>query len=148
MPFEQRRNFQIRDDYPEHLRDKAESVYWEKGFFLSLPPIPGGLEAVRQMVELGHDVRICTSPIKQYENCVLEKFQWVEKHLGREFTQRIVLTRDKTLVRGHVLIDDRPEFKGALAPEWEHIVFDRPYNRHVTDKRRMDWTNWKEVMRL
>jgi hypothetical protein len=29
-------------------------------------------------------------------------------------------------------------------PEWEHVVFDKIYNRQVTDKKRITaWMNWK-----
>ena len=36
----------------------------------------------------------------------------MEEHLGSEFTKRVILTRDKTLVRGDVLIDDKPTIGG------------------------------------
>jgi len=32
---------------------------------------------------------------------------------------------------------------GAAHPEWEHILFDQPYNRAVIGKRRM--TTWKDL---
>lgn len=92
------------------------------------------------------DVRICTSPLRQFENCVAEKFLWVERHLGRAATERMVLTRDKTLVRGDLLIDDRPSINGAVPPSWRHIVYDAPYNRHVADRPRLTWANWRNVL--
>jgi 5'-nucleotidase len=147
MP-EQRRNFYLRDDYAEHVREQIPGIYCAPGFFRDMPPIPGGIEAVKQMLALGHDVRICTSPLDQFEHCVLEKFQWVERHLGHEFTRRIILTYDKTLIRGDLLIDDRPDIQGALIPEWEHVIFDQAFNRSVTGKRRLNWSNWREVLGL
>lgn len=36
----------------------------------------------------------------------------MEKHLGQEFLEQIVLTRDKTVVSGDLLIDDRPDITG------------------------------------
>jgi 5'-nucleotidase len=148
VPVEQRRSFYLRDDYPPQAREKLPTIYCRPGFFRNLPPVPGGVEAVQQMLALGYDVRICTAPIDQYENCVVEKFQWVEQHLGHDFTRRMIVTHDKTLVRGRYLIDDRPDVSGVLAPEWEHIIFDQPYNRHVSGKRRIHWSNWREVLGL
>jgi 5'-nucleotidase len=98
------------------------------------------------MLAAGHDVRICTSPLTRFENCVPEKFLWVQRHLGDDWVQRIILTKDKTLVRGDVLIDDKPEVTGRLEPSWEHIVFEAPYNT-ASNARRLNWANWAQVFR-
>ncbi len=148
IPLEQRTTFYPRDQYPEHLREKVESIYFAKGFYLGLPPTTGAVEAMHELVASGHEIMICTSPLGRYENCVLEKYQWVERHLGKDFINRIVLTRDKTLVRGDLLVDDKPEVTGILKPSWEHVVFDYPFNRHVTGKKRMNWSNWRTVLGL
>lgn len=147
-PSERTGHFKIWDDYPLSLRENIKSILFAPGFIYNLPPILGAVEAIRKLVELGHDVMICTSPLSQYENCIIEKYRWVERYLGLDFTKRIILSHDKTLIRGHLLIDDKPEIKGIIVPEWEHIVFDRPYNRGVVGKRRINWTNWREVMGL
>ncbi len=141
-----RRNFEIYKDYREEQRGRVESIYHSPGFFIDLMPIPGALEGFKELVSLGHTVRICTSPLTNYEHCVLEKFQWVEKHLGKEFTKNIMLTKDKTLVRGNVLVDDKPEVTGLARPEWKHILYDAPYNRGVTGKKRLTWANYKQVL--
>lgn len=143
---ENRRSFHILKDYPRELRGRAEAIYTAPGFVRDLPPVPGALEAVKELLALGMDIRICTSPLAQFENCVMEKYLWVEKHLGREATNRLILTRDKTLVHGDLLIDDKPEINGAIRPRWKHILFDAPYNRHVTDRPRMTWANWRSVL--
>jgi hypothetical protein len=44
----------------------------------------------------------------------------MEEHLGSEFTKRVILTRDKTLVRGDVLIDKKPTIGGISTPQWRH----------------------------
>ena len=105
----ERRAFYVRDDYPEHLRATVEEIYTSQGFFSSLPPIPGAVDAVCELIRLGHDVRICTSPLNQYLHCVPEKYEWVERHLGSEFVARMIVTKDKTLVHGDVLVDDKPK---------------------------------------
>jgi len=43
------------------------------------------------------------------------------------------------MIRGDVLLDDKPELDGLLVPEWEHWVFAAPYNERVVDKRRATW---------
>lgn len=148
IPLEQRTTFYPREQYPKELREKVESIYFAPGFYLNLPPTNGAIEAIKEMVALGHGVKICTSPLDRYEDCVLEKYQWVERHLGRDFTKKIIITKDKTFVRGDILINDKPEVTGILEPTWKHIIFDYPFNRHVRERTRIDWSNWKEVLGL
>ncbi|CAM3681350.1 5'-3'-deoxyribonucleotidase [Bordetella sputigena] len=143
---EDRRSFHILEDYPPELRPLAEALYTAPGFIRDLPPVPGALDAVRELSELGLDVRICSSPLRQYENCVAEKYHWIERHLGRAWTERLILTRDKTLVQGDILIDDRAVIEGAARPRWRHVLYDAPHNRHVTDKPRLTWANWRNVL--
>jgi len=146
VSFEDRKEFYTYKDYPEELKDKIRAVYTAPGFIKNLTLIDGALEAVTQLIKLGHDVRICTSPLSNYENCVLEKYAWVEQHFGRDFIKRIVLTKDKTLIRGDILIDDKPVVTGLFYPEWRHIIFDRPWNKDVHGKRIIDWGNYKTVL--
>lgn len=163
VPIEERKSFEVEDDYPKELHEKVKSIYLAPHFFLDLPPIEGGIEALKKMRERGDDVIICTAPMRAYEHCILEKYQWVETHLGREWTERINLGRDKTIVRGHILIDDKPEIKGLgkeytdLGGGWEHVLFDAPHNRHIPSPMfkkevgmvpglpaRINWSNWEE----
>ncbi|MBW2972524.1 5'-3'-deoxyribonucleotidase [Candidatus Woesearchaeota archaeon] len=138
--------FRPEDQYPPEYRHMVREIFCSPGFFRELPPVPGGIEALLE-VSKRHDVYICTSPLYQYENCVLEKYEWVDRHLGRGWTPRIIITRDKTVVSGDCLIDDNPDIKGARTPDWEHILYDMPYNRHVKHKRRISWdSDWRSVL--
>lgn len=47
------------------------------------------------------------------------QYAWVEKHFGPEFLERIVLTRDKTVVSADLLIDDRPDITGKGGVGWQ-----------------------------
>ncbi len=44
--------------------------------------------------------------------CVCVQYAWVEKHLGHDFLEQVILTRDKTLITGDILIDDKPDILG------------------------------------
>lgn len=145
-PREHRRSFYLLEDLPPHLREQAEALYTSPGFISNLPPVPGALEAWQALESMGFTLRICSTPLQQYENCVAEKYQWVEKHLGRAATRQLVLTADKTLVAADLLIDDKPEITGARAPTWEHVLFDAPYNQTVVGKKRINWQNWRGVL--
>ena len=146
VPLEKRTTFHPHKDYPEHLQDKVEALCHSQGFVRNLPATPGGIEAVYEMLAQGHDVRFCTSHFMEYTHCVFEKFQWIEEHFDASFVDRIILTRDKTLIRGDILIDDKPKITGISKPTWEHILYDRPFNREVIDARRLTWKNWREIL--
>ena len=146
VPIAERKHFYISQDYPEEFKSKIYRIYGQPEFFLGLSPVAGAVAGVQEMVSAGHDVRICSAPITEYRYCVAEKYEWIERHLGFDFTKRVILTKDKTLVRGDYLIDDRPEIKGAYAPEWKQVLFDAPYNRAVSGIPRMTWSNWKEII--
>jgi 5'-nucleotidase len=145
VPLEDRRTFRNEDQYPAELGALIREIPAALGFHRSLPLIPGAREALTDLASR-HDVFICTRPFSDYENCVLEKYEWVEEHLGRRWTERMILTRDKTLVHGDILIDDNPEPEGIRVPTWEHIIFDRPYNRSVNGKRRITWTSYQTIL--
>ncbi|XP_057240371.1 5'(3')-deoxyribonucleotidase, cytosolic type-like, partial [Malurus melanocephalus] len=135
------------------LQAKVASVYESPGFFLDLDPVPGAVEAVQEMLHMKDtEVFICTSPLRKYEHCIVEKYKWVEKHLGPEFVERIILTRDKTVVAADLLFDDKDTIQGAEPnPSWEHILFTCCHNRHLqlpAPRRRLhSWANdWKAIL--
>jgi 5'-nucleotidase len=148
VPFDQRKNFFLNDDYPEHLRGQAAAILATSGFFADLPVVPGGIEAVKKMAAAGHKVFLCTSDIYANKTGLTDKRAWVERYLGRDFAKAMIFARDKTLIRGNLLIDDKLEITGVCAPEWQQVVYDQPFNRSVVGKLRitMDWSNWEEVV--
>src|SRR5947209_2254042 len=98
----ERTTFYIRENYPAEFSDLVHGIMCAPKFYRSLEPIPGAVEAVREMRQIGLEVFICTSPLEQYQNCVLEKFEWIDEHLGFDWITRMVLTTDKTIVRADI----------------------------------------------
>lgn len=116
------------------------------GFYSDLEPVPGAKKALKEILREGHDVRIVTSPWVSNPTCASDKLNWVVKHYGSHWGPRVIITADKTLVRGDILIDDKPEVTGSLDPEWEHVVFDQPYNQDVQRRRLLDWSGWRDIV--
>ncbi len=147
IPLEDRRTFYAKDQYPFELHRFMETIRREPGFFLNMEPIPGAIAALQSMDEFGWDVFLCSSPLSAYEHCVLEKYKWIEKYFGRSWIKRLILTKDKTIINANFLIDDKPVITGVQPqPDWEQIVYDQPYNREVSGKRRLTWNTWKTVL--
>lgn len=143
---EDRDTFYLTDQYPREYRDLIREIILTPGFFRSLPVILGGRDALNDMQAAAIDVFICTKPLRDFKNGVLEKYEWVDQHLGREWTERMILTPDKTLVDADFLIDDKPAIRGRQKPRWKHILYDDPRNRWAPDTKRLTWSNWKATM--
>uniref|UniRef100_A0A7S3UEC2 Glycosyl transferase family 1 domain-containing protein n=1 Tax=Picocystis salinarum TaxID=88271 RepID=A0A7S3UEC2_9CHLO len=143
-----RQNFEIELNFAEKYRDDVLSVVAEPGFYKNLHPIPGAVEAVYEMVALGCEVRFCTSthyvcPGQSAE----EKFEWVREHLGEEYVNKLIITSDKTAVKGDILVDDKPVITGCVEdPDWIHVVYDQSYNSKVDKPRLQSWYDWRSVI--
>jgi 5'-nucleotidase len=138
-----RRDFDLFAGLSSELAEATSAVLRIPGFFADIPPVEGALDAVGEMLELGLDVSICTSPWLDNPTCASDKISWVERHLGRKIAARTIVTTDKTRVRGDVLIDDKPEVTGRMAPEWTLVRFSFAYNRHLPGPRIDSWHSWR-----
>lgn len=123
-----------------------KQIMCQPGFYAELRPIYGARAALKEMIALGHDVRLVTSPWASNPTCASDKLNWVRRHIGESWAARTVITNDKTLVVGDVLIDDRPSVTGHYKPKWKHVLFDRPYNQDVNKPRITRWSEWREVL--
>lgn len=103
------------------------------GFFRELEPIPGGIAAMQVMKDWGHDVWILTRPSTLNRLCYTEKADWVYRHLGQEWVNKLILCPDKSLLKGDVLIDDTPwpgfegvqlHFKTNVDGEWTNTLYE------------------------
>lgn len=114
-------------------------------FFYRLPPIENAIFQLNRLAELasqeGIDVRICTAPHVENRTCHSDKANWAERHLSYQWAKNMIMTHDKTLVQGLVLVDDKPHVKGIMTPTWQHIVFDAPYNQASGMPRVSGWND-------
>ena len=142
---------EITDFYLENLSnkegysDRVSQVWNSNNFFYNLNPLPGALEAIEKIKQKA-DVAICTSFPEDIEFAVHEKYKWVRDNLNEDWLKRLIITQDKTRVRGNILIDDKPEITGSQQPEWEHVLYSHPWNIQVNHLRRLTWDNWEEVL--
>jgi len=112
-------------------------IWHSPGFFRGLKPIAGANEVMHSWLRGGHEVFLCTAPMLNHATCAQEKIAWVADHLGPEFAGRVIITRDKTLVHGDVLIDDRPDIVGVnKKPSWKHWLYATSYNANHTHTHR------------
>jgi 5'(3')-deoxyribonucleotidase len=95
------------------------------GFFSDLEPLPGALDAVAGLRRLGHEVWILSRPSAKNLNCYSEKAYWVQKYLGEDMVERLILACNKSLVKGDFLVDDQGGFgQEEFEGEWLHFGTD------------------------
>ncbi len=106
---------------PEQLAAYAGRLDEVPGIFALMDPLPGAVEAHRELSELFDTYILSTSP---WENpsAWSDKLLWVKHHLGLLAHKRLILSHHKNLNRGHFLVDDRTK-NGAGQFEGEHIHF-------------------------
>lgn len=105
------------------------------GFFTKLFPLSGAIDAVHALLKsTKYDPYILTAPSVKNPLCYTEKRIWVEQHLGFEMVNRLIISPNKSLLKGHYLIDDhatgrcQSEFEGELIqfgtrrfPDWNAV---------------------------
>ena len=129
--------FELERMYPLWEKEIEDLMHLE-GFFLNMKPINGAIEGIKRISEY-YDTFICTSPMLS-EHCIKEKIQWIQEHLGNEWLKKLIVTKDKTVIYGYYLIDDKPVVTGSLSvPNWEHIIFTQPYNSEVPKFNLLSW---------
>lgn len=134
--------------YPTEYSKDIFEITRGIGFFENLPPLPGAVEALKQILEDDEfDAFLCSTPDSDTMNHVgfTEKALSVEKHLGRDWLRKLILTHDKTLVQGHYLIDDKPNVTGIMDPTWDQIFFTHNYNKDCKGLRMNSWVDWPEL---
>ena len=84
-----REKFEIEENFQESERAQVMEVIASPGFYESLEPLPGAVEALHKMVDEGVDVKLVTAPHPLCAgSCAREKFISVERLLGPEFLER------------------------------------------------------------
>lgn len=143
-----RAKFEIEENFPESARAEVLETVASPGFYESLQPLPGAVEALQALVAEGVDVKLVTAPHPTCPGtCAMEKYTSVERIFGASFQERLIITRDKTQVQGDILIDDKPHISGSKPRPWKHVIFNQSYNQDVQGKDRLSsWTSWRDVL--
>jgi 5'-nucleotidase len=126
----------------EDVLPEIKEIINSPGFFRDLPPGHIAANAVEDMLDAGHDVFICTKPHLPNPTCESEKKQWIQEHIP-VLEKKIIMTQDKTMVRGDILIDDTWQH-GKKHPEWDLVMFDQPWNTKYAVRRLNDWS-WSSL---
>jgi 5'-nucleotidase len=141
-----RQHFDLKEDYPGESRATVETILRAEGFYRTLPTMPGAVAALQGMLESGHEVFICSAPYFANVTSETDKRLWLDMVLGPEWFNRFLVSCDKTLLSGDILIDRKPWVTGLRPPSWKQIIFDRPYNGAAKGPRLLNWQDWRKIL--
>lgn len=111
----------------KHRQAARHYINTHERWFHDLPPVEGAVEGINRLAEVA-DVWIVTKPLEANVNCRDGKAAWVREHLGEEWERRLVITPDKSLVHGAVLLDDAPKLGWLKSATWVPVIFTTPWN--------------------
>lgn len=96
------------------------------GAYLDMDPIPDAIESVHSLIGMGHEVWLATKPPTGIPDAYADKVRWALRYLP-DLKRRIILTHDKSLLLGDVLIDDRPHKANADKFVGKLLVFTKEF---------------------
>lgn len=114
-------------------KEEWEAVKKKPEFFLNKKPLKGANEVFR-LFSNHCNTYLLSTPVWSNPECWKEKRLWVEKHLGEFASKKLILTHNKGLNDGKLLIDDSlkhgvSEFKGIhfhfgspKYPTWNEVI--------------------------
>lgn len=91
------------------------------GIFSLMDPMPGAIEAYKELADKFDTYILSTSPWKN-PSAWSDKLCWVQEHLPELAYKRLILSHHKNLNVGDYLVDDRTR-NGADKFDGEHIHF-------------------------
>lgn len=111
----------------ETHRELSRSFLDSPGFFRELPVVPGAREGVDKLLSYDLEIWLCTKPLETSNTSRDEKAAWVREHFP-EFAEKIIMTPDKSLAKGDVLLDDAIPVNWIDRSYWSPVVYTMPYN--------------------
>ncbi len=105
------------------------------GIFRNLNPIFGSIEAIKILLDSNqYEVYFLSTAPWNNPSAWTDKRLWLEDQFGDSVNRRLILTHRKDLLKGDILIDDRPnngakDFEGTWIqfgteefPDWRSIL--------------------------
>lgn len=132
--------------------DAVWEVCCRPGFAAHLEPVAGAVEAINKL-SIEHEIVFVTAPLKLSPTWGYDRRAWLRQYFPN-VNFKLVLTKDKYLVDGDVMIDDHPQLITQWVEERRRrsarppraVLYARTHNAHSIPphlseycKRLSDW---------
>ena len=106
------------------------NLFRDPGFFENLTPKKGSIGAINKLIKSTlYDIYIITATSDDDGSELMEKIRWFKKYIPNFNTKRIISCRDKYIIRGDVLVDDKVENLDNCSPFMQCVLMDSPTNQ-------------------
>ncbi len=134
--------------YPGLTREQVYGVTMQSGFWKTVEPMPGAAEALQRLMAAGHKIYIVTAT--PYESVHEKMTDLLFRYFPFLSWKQVILTENKQLIRGDVLIDDGVH--NLEGGEYVKILMTAPHNRNYNAEangmiRVHGWTEIEKVIR-
>lgn len=137
-------DWDIARAFPALTHEQVYAALNDDALWDHVTPVPGAVEGLQTLIAEGHEVYIVTAATYQTLPAKMEKV------LFRYFPflrwEQVVITQNKRLIRGDVLIDDGPH--NLAGGDYRKILFTAHHNRGFDESAigavRVD--NWREAL--
>lgn len=109
----------------------------EVGFFRNLKPMPHAQEITKKLIRY-YDVYVVTATSP---NNALEKSLWLREHFPHLNIDKLILSKDKSIINIDLLIDDAVH--NIINFPNQALVFDHAWNRNISGYERV--YNWQQI---
>lgn len=136
-------DWNIKLAFPTLTREQIFSAEYDDSLWDLTPPVEGADEALRKILADGHEVYVTTATVYQSLKAKMEKILF--KYYPYIDWSHVIITENKHLVKGDVLIDDGPH--NLMGGSYRKILMDRPWNRSFDEKAYgcVRVHNWEEA---
>lgn len=127
---------ETREPLPAHLDARRRQIMGSPGFWQSLPPRAAGFGLLEILRAERFTVRVLSKGPRDAPQAWADKVAWCRRHLP---DTPVIITDDKSLVFGHVLVDDWPPYVEQWQQRWPHglaIVPAQPWNARLGESLR------------
>jgi 5'-nucleotidase len=137
----------FQDELPEYIKNRKRMITGQSGWWENLEKFNLGFDILRIAEELEFEIYILTKAPKHNPMAWTEKAKWAQEHVPKA---KIILTEDKGLVYGKVLVDDFPPYIERWTenrPRGLVIMPAHPWNEDFSHKNtiRYDGTNLEQI---
>lgn len=133
----------------EEERALARAMVDTAGWFSELPVTEGAIDGLNKLAEVPNsEIWICTKPLEINPTCRDDKAAWLQKHFGDHWVDHLILSPDKSLVQGHLLLDDAPKLEWTKRATWVPVVFPMNWNGQGSEwEGLLTWT-WGDDLEI
>lgn len=143
-------SWDLKNDLGEGSEDFMRSCMRYSEFYRDLDPMPGAIDGMRSLIDMGHDVLIVTATPRCATNAYGGKVEWIRRNMPFFNIDNFCSVTRKDVVSGDILLDDgMHNIEAFHRTKRDTCVFTRPWNKNAKAPtfRANSWSDFVELIK-